>query len=35
MKLKLTAYDYRCLYNDLKTFLSSINCEIVKTDSNR
>ena len=35
MKLKLTADDYRYLYSDIKTFVSSIDCEIVKIDSNR
>jgi hypothetical protein len=35
MKLKLTADDYRYLYSDIKAFVSSIDCEIVKIDSNR
>lgn len=33
MKLKLTAQDYRNLYNELKAFVSSINCEIVSVES--
>lgn len=35
MKLKSTADDYRYLYSDIKAFVSSIDCEIVKIDSNR
>lgn len=34
MKQKLTADDYRYLYNDIKAFVGSIDCEIVKIDSN-
>ena len=29
MKLKLKAFDYKNLYNDLKAFVNSINCDIV------
>jgi hypothetical protein len=35
MKLKLTADDYRYLYSDIKAFVSSIDCKIIKIDSNR
>ena len=33
MRLKLTAFDYRNLYNDLKAFVNSIDSEIVSLDS--
>ena len=33
MRLKLTAFDYKNLYNDLKAFVNSIDSEIVSLDS--
>ena len=33
MGLKLTAFDYKNLYNDLKAFVNSIDSEIVSLDS--
>lgn len=33
MRLHLASQDYRCLYNDLKAFVSSINCEIISVES--
>lgn len=33
MRMKLTESDYRTLYNDLKTFIKSIDCKLVSLES--